>query len=71
MRAPLPLTTREKQVLRLCRNGLIPKQIARELRTSYHTVKNHLTNIRHKLGAKDTHQAVLIDYVMQEYLGEP
>lgn len=66
-----PLTSREKQVLRLRRDGLAPKQIAHTLGTSWETVKHQCSSIIAKLGVNDMHQAVLVDYVMQTYLGEP
>ncbi len=45
------LTVRELEVLRLVAMGLTPKEIAAELFISYHTVRNHLSNIRDKLAA--------------------
>ena len=45
-----PLTLRELQVLRLTAAGLTPQETAGELSISYHTVRNHIANIRRKLG---------------------
>lgn len=64
-----PLTKREKEILRL-RRDLLPKQIARHLFLAHGTVKNHLRRAVRKLGARDTHHAVLVDYVMQTVLRE-
>jgi DNA-binding CsgD family transcriptional regulator len=66
-----PLTNREKQILRMWREGMRSKQIAKELCITKGVVKIHLSNVHKKYGCYDTHQAVLIDYVLQEYLGEP
>ena len=43
------LTDREMEVLRLTALGLTPHQTASELHISYHTVRNHIANLRRKL----------------------
>ena len=45
-----PLSRRELQVLRLTAAGLTPQETAAELGLSYHTVRNHMANMRRKLG---------------------
>jgi len=46
---PLPLTAREREILRHVDRGLSNKEIARELRIEVATVKNHVHNILEKL----------------------
>ena len=58
-RAPLDLTDREQEVLRLVAAGLPNKLIARQLDISEKTVKAHLTRIFHSLGVSDRTQAAL------------
>ncbi|MGB2798531.1 MAG: response regulator transcription factor [Dehalococcoidia bacterium] len=53
------LTIREKEVLRLIARGNSNKEIAASLRISEKTVKNHVTNILHKLHLSDRTQAAL------------
>jgi DNA-binding NarL/FixJ family response regulator len=53
------LSNREKEILILVANGLNNRQIGEKLFITEGTVKNHLTNILAKLGAKDRLQAVL------------
>jgi DNA-binding NarL/FixJ family response regulator len=53
------LTAREEQVLRLVGNGLLNKQIARELGISESTVKTHLTSVFQTIGVHDRTQAAL------------
>lgn len=55
---PLPeiterLTPRELDVLLLMASGMTPREIASELYVSYHTVRNHTSNLRRKLGANN------------------
>jgi two-component system nitrate/nitrite response regulator NarL len=55
-----PLTTRERQVVRVIAEGLTNKEIARRLRLAEGTVKVHLHRIYRKLGiANRTALAVL------------
>lgn len=53
------LTTRETEVLRLVRDGLTNKQIARRLDISERTVKAHLTSAFARIGVADRTQAAL------------
>ena len=59
--APLsqPLTSRELEVLELLAQGKTNRQIAHSLRIGEGTVKNHVQNVRTKLGASDRTQAVV------------
>ena len=52
------VTGREKQVLKLVREGLSNKEIAFELNLSIHTIENHLSKIYRKLQVKDRHEAI-------------
>lgn len=53
------LTPRESDVLRLVRQGLANKQIARRLGISERTVKAHLTSVFQRIGVADRTQAAL------------
>ncbi len=53
------LTPREADVLRLVRQGLANKQIARRLGISERTVKAHLTSVFQRIGVPDRTQAAL------------
>jgi len=57
---PVRLTERERDVLRLVTDGLMDKQVAERLHVSENTVKNHMKNIRRKLGAANRAQASCI-----------
>ncbi len=57
---PCPLSEREQDALRLLAEGKVYKQIARDLGLTTSTVRTHLHNIYHKLGAHDRARAVLI-----------
>jgi DNA-binding NarL/FixJ family response regulator len=48
--APVPLTSREREILRLVREGKTNTEIAGELWVSPGTVKKHLENVYAKLG---------------------
>ena len=48
------LTQREKEVARLCCEGLLSKEIADRLDISQRTVETHKNNIFHKLGINTT-----------------
>jgi two-component system NarL family response regulator len=56
--AELGLSRREQQLMMLLRDGLTNKEIASQLNISEQTVKNHVHNIMHKLGARDRLAAV-------------
>jgi len=53
------LSQREEQVLDLLARGLSNRDLARELKLSEHTVKNHLFRIFDKLGVSNRMEAVL------------
>jgi DNA-binding NarL/FixJ family response regulator len=55
-----PLSERELEIVRLLARGATNREIAATLVLAEGTVKNHLTNILGKLGARDRAQAVLI-----------
>jgi two-component system response regulator DesR len=54
----MPLTPRELEVLREAARWL-PKTAARRIHIANGTLKNHLTSIRIKLGARNMTEAVL------------
>jgi DNA-binding NarL/FixJ family response regulator len=55
----VPLSERELEVLRLLADGRSNREIAAELFLAEGTVKNHVTNVLAKLGARDRTQAAL------------
>ena len=55
----VPLSDRELDVLRLLADGRTNREIATELFLAEGTVKNHVTNVLAKLGARDRTQAAL------------
>ncbi|HLU56006.1 MAG TPA: response regulator transcription factor [Pseudonocardia sp.] len=55
----VPLSERELDVLRLLADGRSNREIAGELFLAEGTVKNHVTNVLSKLGARDRTQAAL------------
>ena len=57
--APVALTEREREVLRLLAEGLSNKDIARTLQVVEDTVKTHVAHILAKLGVQSRTQAVL------------
>ncbi len=56
---PEPLSEREKEILALLAQGLSNREIAARLSLAQGTVKNYVTNILQKLGARDRTQAAL------------
>ena len=54
-----PLSTREVEILCLIATGASNKEIARQLVIAEGTVKNHVTSILAKMGARDRFHAVL------------
>ncbi len=54
------LTEREREILRLVERGLPNPQIAQALHLSAGTVRNHLSAIYSKLGARHKHEALAI-----------
>lgn len=57
-----PLSVREQEVLGQVLEGKNNREIAEKLFISEHTVKNHMTNIFHKLGVTDRAQAIAMVY---------
>ena len=57
---PEPLTTRERDVLKLMTSGISNSQIASALRLGEGTVRNHVSSILSKLGVADRTKAVLV-----------
>lgn len=55
-----PLTPRELEVLRLTREGLATKQVAKQLHLAHGTVRNHTSSAMLKLHADSRHQAAAI-----------
>jgi len=56
---PEPLSEREVEILRLLGQSLTNREIALKLSLAEGTVKNYVTNILQKIGARDRTQAVL------------
>lgn len=54
-----PLSDRELQVLKLLANGLTNREIARAVHLAEGTVKNYVSNILAKIGARDRTQAAI------------
>ncbi|MDL2256672.1 response regulator transcription factor [Bacteroidales bacterium OttesenSCG-928-I14] len=54
----IEFTDREKEIIELCREGLLSKQIADRLCISPRTVDNHKNNIFRKLGINNTMEMV-------------
>jgi len=55
-----PLTDREREVLRLARDGVPPREIAKRLYLSAGTVRNYLARIVAKMGARTRLEAIRI-----------
>jgi len=56
---PDPLTERELNVLRLLAEGMSNREIGNKLSLTEGTVKNYVTNVLQKIGARDRTQAAL------------
>jgi len=56
---PEPLTERELDVFRLLADGLSNREIGNKLSLTEGTVKNYVTNVLQKIGARDRTQAAL------------
>jgi DNA-binding NarL/FixJ family response regulator len=56
---PEPLTEREQDVLRLLAEGMSNREIGNKLSLTEGTVKNYVTNVLQKIGARDRTQAAL------------
>jgi len=52
------ISEREKEIIQLIIDGKGNNKIKEELFISYHTVKNHLSNIYRKLNVKNRHELV-------------
>jgi DNA-binding NarL/FixJ family response regulator len=59
-RAMVALSGREMEVLRLIARGCVNKEIARTLKISDQTVKNHITSILRKMAVNDRTQATVL-----------
>ncbi|MFC1283880.1 response regulator transcription factor [Bacillus paralicheniformis] len=55
-----PLTEREQEILRLAALGMTTKEIAAELFLSAGTVRNYISELMHKLGAKNRTEAAKV-----------
>lgn len=58
-----PFTARELEIVSLCSEGLLSKEIADRLQISHRTVENHKNNIFKKLGINNSVE--LVNYAMQ------
>lgn len=55
--APIQLTKREKEILKMLKDGASNLNISSKLGVSEHTVKSHLYNIYRKIGARNRREA--------------
>ncbi|MDP9369463.1 MAG: helix-turn-helix transcriptional regulator [Chloroflexota bacterium] len=61
------LSAREREILALLVAGCTDREIAARLHISPHMVKNHVTRLREKVGARNRTAAVV---ALQRWLGE-
>jgi len=54
-----PLTEREEEILRMVAQGMTNREIAQKLYLAEGTVKNYISTILNKIGARDRTQAAL------------
>ena len=54
-----PLTEREEEILRMLAEGLTNREIAQRLHLAEGTVKNYVSTVLTKIGARDRTQAAL------------
>jgi two-component system, NarL family, response regulator DesR len=59
-RATAPLTVREHEVLAAARDHGTIAELARRLHLSEGTVRNHLSSVIRKLGARNRNEAIVI-----------
>ena len=62
-------TAREKEIIELCRTGLIAKEIADRLNISVNTVHNHKNNIFHKFGINNMME--MVQYALKNNIIRP
>ena len=62
-------TPREKEIIELCREGFIAKEIATRLNISAYTVQNHKNNIFQKLGINTTME--MVQYALKHKIIRP
>ena len=62
-------TAREKEIIELCREGFIAKEIADRLHISVNTVHNHKNNIFRKLGISNTME--MVQYALKHKIIRP
>jgi len=60
-------TERENDILDLIREGFSNKQIAAKLKISEQTVKNHVSNMMEKAGAKNRTELAFAHFYKQIY----
>lgn len=61
MSCPTVLTRRQLRVIRLISSGMEHKEVAHTLDRSASTIRNHVSNIMRRLGARNvTHAAAMV-----------
>ncbi len=56
------LSARQIEILQMLADGKSPKEVARQLRISTQTVKNHLAGVRQALGVRKTAAAAAVAF---------